>query len=84
MKEEIELARNLIEDLDGKINSEDEDNPLFGGAPESLGIIDAAISLLMSLKFSIQARTMMDDIEPWDPEGEFCELDDEELQEEEE
>ena len=84
MKEEIELARNLIEDIGGKINSEDEDNPLLGGAPEALGLIDAAISLLKSVKFSIQARTMMDDIEPWDPEEEFCELDDEEIQEEDE
>ena len=82
MKEEIELARNLIEDIDEKINSEDEDNPLLGGAPEALGMVDAAISLLKSIKFSIQARTMTDEIEPWDPEEEFCELDDEELQEE--
>lgn len=78
MKEEIELAQKLLNEMSECIEDED-----FGEVAEKAGIVK---TLMKSVELSgvVHGLANGDETESWDSEGEFCELDDEEFQEEDE
>ncbi len=78
MKEEMELAQKLLNEMSECIEDED-----FEEVIEKAGIVK---TLMKSIELSGVARGPAngDEIDPWGSEGEFCELDDEEFQEEDE
>ncbi len=77
MKEEIELAQKLLKEMSECIEDD------FEEVVEKAGIVK---TLMKSIELSGVACGLANDsgIEPWDPEEDFCELDDEELREEDE
>ena len=78
VKEEIKLAEQLFNEMEEAHEAGDID---------TVGVkADVIKTIMKSIKFSCAACELANDkeIEPWDPEEEFCELDDEEIQEEDE